>query len=171
MATDGAHLPVFVPAANADVFRGRKGLTQNVLASCSFDLQFTYVLAGWEGTAADGKIMADALSRDYRIDEGYFDLGDAGFALTPYMLTPYRGVRYHLNEWAQESLGLVLIYIISRTRSNFCIRPQNKEELFNLRHSRAYFWHFKEALSSTGRGTKVSNSISGEPSCRALCRS
>jgi hypothetical protein len=104
MATDGTHLPVFVPSAHADAFRGRKGLTQNVLASCSFDLQFTYVLAGWEGTAADGKLMADAIAKDYRIDEGYFDLGDAGFALTPYMLTPYRGVRYHLNEWAQGNM-------------------------------------------------------------------
>jgi hypothetical protein len=101
MATDGTHLPVFVAAEKADAFRGRKGLTQNVLASCSFDLKFTYVLAGWEGSAADGKVMADALSKDYRIDEGHFDLGDAGFALTPYMLTPYRGVRYHLNEYAK----------------------------------------------------------------------
>ena len=34
-------------------FRGRKRLTQNVLAAVSFDLRFTYVLAGWEGSAHD----------------------------------------------------------------------------------------------------------------------
>jgi hypothetical protein len=44
-------------------FRGRKGLTQNVLAAVSFDLRFTYVLAGWEGSAHDVLILADALVR------------------------------------------------------------------------------------------------------------
>jgi hypothetical protein len=48
--------------------------------------------------------MAAAVADDYRIDPGYYDLGDAGFALTPYMLTPYRGVRYHLNEYGQGRL-------------------------------------------------------------------
>jgi hypothetical protein len=35
-----------------------------------------------------------------------------------YLLTPYRGVRYHLKEWKLCNL-----------------RPQTKEELFNLRHA------------------------------------
>lgn len=42
-----------------------------------------------------------------------------GYALTPQFLTPYRGVRYHLKEWAQ----------VADTR------PSNPKELFNLRHS------------------------------------
>lgn len=74
METDGTYLPVFVPASQSDAFRGRNGLTQNVLASCSFDLHFTYILAGWEGTAADGKLMADALAKDYRIDDVFMIL-------------------------------------------------------------------------------------------------
>jgi len=46
-------------------FRGRKNApTQNVLAAVSFDLKFTYVLAGWEGSAHDATILADALQRD-----------------------------------------------------------------------------------------------------------
>ena len=46
-------------------FRGRKGHpTQNVLAAVDFDLHFTYVLAGWEGSAHDATILADALDRD-----------------------------------------------------------------------------------------------------------
>jgi hypothetical protein len=45
-------------------FRGRKHTTtQNVLAAVSFDLRFTYVLAGWEGSAHDALILTDALSR------------------------------------------------------------------------------------------------------------
>ncbi|KAL0387579.1 UNVERIFIED_CONTAM: hypothetical protein Sradi_2639700 [Sesamum radiatum] len=32
-------------------YRSRKGLAQNVLAICDFDMNFTYVYAGWEGSA------------------------------------------------------------------------------------------------------------------------
>ena len=54
-------------------FRGRKNYpTQNVLAVVDFDLKFTYVLAGWEGSAHDATILADALERDdgLRVPEG-----------------------------------------------------------------------------------------------------
>ena len=45
-------------------FRGRKGgTTQNILASITFDLRFTYVLAGWEGSAHDSRIIENALER------------------------------------------------------------------------------------------------------------
>ncbi|KAK1606509.1 hypothetical protein QYE76_030182 [Lolium multiflorum] len=44
--------------------RGRKHYTsQNVLAAVDFDMRFTYVLAGWEGSAHDASILADSLSR------------------------------------------------------------------------------------------------------------
>jgi len=52
-----------VPAKSADRFRGRKSYpTQNVLAVVDFDLHFTYVLAGWEGSAHDSLVLQDALS-------------------------------------------------------------------------------------------------------------
>jgi len=45
-------------------FRGRKHtITQNVLAAVDFDLRFTYVLAGWEGSAHYALILSDALER------------------------------------------------------------------------------------------------------------
>ena len=56
-----------------DRFRGRKHYpTQNVLAAVDFDLRFTYVLAGWEGSAHDAHILADALAREdgLRISQG-----------------------------------------------------------------------------------------------------
>jgi hypothetical protein len=37
----------------------------NVLAACTFDLKFTYVFVGWEGTASDSKIIRNALNRKY----------------------------------------------------------------------------------------------------------
>jgi hypothetical protein len=46
-------------------FRGRKkDPTQNVMAAVNFDLKFTYVLAGWEGSAHDALILADAIERN-----------------------------------------------------------------------------------------------------------
>lgn len=55
-----------VPAKIAAAFRGRKHYTtQNVLAAVDFDLKFTYVLAGWEGSAHDALILADALERNH----------------------------------------------------------------------------------------------------------
>jgi hypothetical protein len=43
---------------------GRKHtMTQNVLAVVDWDLRFTYVLAGWEGSFHNALIIADALER------------------------------------------------------------------------------------------------------------
>ena len=45
-------------------YRSRKQFpTQNILVACTFDLKFTYVLAGWEGSAHDSRILEDALDR------------------------------------------------------------------------------------------------------------
>ncbi|KAK3163290.1 hypothetical protein QOZ80_1AG0001740 [Eleusine coracana subsp. coracana] len=64
-AIDGTHIHARVPARIAAAFRGRKHYTtQNVLAAVDFDLRFTYVLAGWEGSTHDAHILADALERD-----------------------------------------------------------------------------------------------------------
>ena len=55
-------------------FPGRKSFaTQNVTAVVDFDLKFTYILAGWEGTTHDAVILADALEREnggLRVPEG-----------------------------------------------------------------------------------------------------
>ena len=58
-------------------FHGRKdGTTQNVLAAVSFDLKFTYVLAGWEGSAHDLRVLNDAFARPggFSIPEGIIRL-------------------------------------------------------------------------------------------------
>jgi len=35
------------------------------MAAVDFDMKFTYVLAGWEGSAHDALILADAIERNY----------------------------------------------------------------------------------------------------------
>ena len=57
-----------VPNNDAPRYRGRKGYpTINVLAACTFDLKFTYVLTGWEGTASDSRIIKNALTREDKL--------------------------------------------------------------------------------------------------------
>ena len=54
-----------VPRNQRVIFLGRKHTTtQNILAAVDFDLRFTYVLAGWEGSAHGALILADALERE-----------------------------------------------------------------------------------------------------------
>ncbi|KAL5544685.1 hypothetical protein UlMin_008469 [Ulmus minor] len=62
-AIDGTHVSACVGGARADKFRGRKGdTTWNILAACDFDLKFTYMLSGWEGSAHDARVLEHAIS-------------------------------------------------------------------------------------------------------------
>ncbi|CAL9001841.1 unnamed protein product, partial [Prunus brigantina] len=63
-AIDGTHIPAMVRGRDVSSYRNRHGkISQNVLAACNFDLEFMYVLSGWEGLAHDSKLLNDALSR------------------------------------------------------------------------------------------------------------
>jgi hypothetical protein len=133
-----------VPKNISAAFRGRKeGTTQNVMAAVDFDLKFTYVLAGWEGSAHDALVLADAVERDDGLSLppgnnfnllviflslvlvvanscnliGKFYLVDAGYGVKPGFLPPYRKTRYHLKEYGGGN------------------NPENYKKLFNLRHS------------------------------------
>ncbi|XP_031107210.1 uncharacterized protein LOC116011916 isoform X2 [Ipomoea triloba] len=59
---DGLHIPAHVPAKDQARFRNKKGyLSQNVLAACTFDLQFIFVYPGWEGSAVDSRVLRAVL--------------------------------------------------------------------------------------------------------------
>lgn len=90
-ALDGTHIPVFVPAGKSIPYRNRKGyLTQNVLAACDFDMKFTYVLPGWEGSAHDARVLGDAVTnKDFVVPKGRYYLADAGYTNADWLLTPY----------------------------------------------------------------------------------
>jgi DDE superfamily endonuclease len=119
-AIDGTHIYSYQSVEKAIPFRNRKGeKTQNVLAACTFDLQFSCVFPGWEGSAHDTRVLQDALDKNaFSIPPGKFYLADAGYTCRWPFLVPYRGVRYHLREQNLANL-----------------RPKDKEGLFNLRHS------------------------------------
>jgi hypothetical protein len=62
-AIDGTHIPCVVSASDQTRFIGRKGYpTQNVMAVCDWDMCFTFVLAGWEGTVHDARVFDQALT-------------------------------------------------------------------------------------------------------------
>lgn len=53
-----------VPVEDKPIYQNRKGeIKANILAAVTPNLQFTYVLTGWEGSAADGRVLKDAWSR------------------------------------------------------------------------------------------------------------
>ncbi|CAL9007573.1 unnamed protein product [Prunus brigantina] len=120
-AIDGTHIPAMVRGRDVSSYRNRHGkISQNVLAACNFDLEFMYVLSGWEGSAHDSKLLHDALSRrnGLKVPQGKYFLVDCGFPNRRQFLAPFRGVRYHLQDFAGHGND-----------------PQNENELFNLRHA------------------------------------
>ncbi|XP_061375020.1 uncharacterized protein LOC133317200 [Gastrolobium bilobum] len=122
-AIDGTHISSMLPENKQIPFRGRKQITtQNVMCACSFDMKFTFVYAGWEGSANDCRIFTTALETP-RLEfphppPGKFYAVDSGYPTRDGYLTPFKGERYHLNDY--------------RGRQN---QPRSTKELFNHRHS------------------------------------
>ncbi|GAV83223.1 LOW QUALITY PROTEIN: DDE_4 domain-containing protein, partial [Cephalotus follicularis] len=59
---DGVHVTASLPYEQQVPYIGRKGIpTQNIMAVCDFDMQFTFVYAGWQGTAHDTWIFYSTL--------------------------------------------------------------------------------------------------------------
>lgn len=51
-----------------------------MLGACTFDLQFSYIYPGWEGSAHDVRVLDDAMSQGgFEIPAGKFYLADAGY--------------------------------------------------------------------------------------------
>ncbi|XP_073034997.1 uncharacterized protein [Primulina eburnea] len=122
-ALDGTYVSVHVPTIDKARYKTRKGtIAVNVLGVCDREMKFIYALTGWEGSAADARVLKDAVTRDdtLKIPKGCYYLCDNGYANVDGFLTPYRRVRYHKDAWGN--------------RAN---EPHNYKELFNWRHSQA----------------------------------
>lgn len=133
-ALDGSHIKAYV-TGETKPYRNRKGdLSQNVLAVVDFNMLFTYVLAGWEGSAADITVLYHARDMEgfgSNLPEGKYYLADAGYTSTSMTLIPFSGgVRYHLKEWLQPRVDAE-----QGGRKQTDLRPMDEKELFNLRHS------------------------------------
>ncbi|KAL3821393.1 hypothetical protein ACJIZ3_007298 [Penstemon smallii] len=119
-AVDSIHFPVTVGVDEQGPFQNKNGfLSQNVLAACSFDMKFHYVLAGWEGSAPDMRVLNSALTRRNKLEvpDGKYYLVDSKYANIHGFIAPYPGVSYNQLEYGGT------------------IHPQDARELFNQRHS------------------------------------
>ncbi|XP_059297154.1 uncharacterized protein LOC132050111 isoform X1 [Lycium ferocissimum] len=81
-AIDGTHIPALIPVEEQPRYRNRKGvLSQNVLAVVDFDMNFQYVLAGWEGSASDSRVLRNAVwersENKLKIQNGRYYIVDA----------------------------------------------------------------------------------------------
>ncbi|CAA0812986.1 Unknown protein [Striga hermonthica] len=107
-AINGTIIPAWIPEEDHGKYRCRKGhLSQNVMVACDFDCKFTYVLAGWEGSANDARIFGETLTDPTNTfpwpPEGKYYVVDSAYANVPGFLSPYRGDRYHLPEWIRSN--------------------------------------------------------------------
>ncbi|XP_060672798.1 protein ALP1-like [Ziziphus jujuba] len=121
-ALDGTYIKVKVPEINKPRYRTRKGeIATNVLGVCNPNMEFIFVLPGWEGSASDSRVLRDAISRPngLKVPTGCYYLVDAGYTNGEGFLAPYRGTRYHLSEWRDGCA------------------PINHQEYFNMKHASA----------------------------------
>ncbi|XP_027182107.1 uncharacterized protein LOC113780507 [Coffea eugenioides] len=116
---DGTHVPAHPPLGQQAAYTNRHGqATQNVLAICDFDMRFSYIYAGWEGSAHDARVLDGALTGPTHFPmppPGKYYLVDSAYRNVPRFLVPYRGTP---RQPAQGRRG--------------CSSPK---QLFNTRHS------------------------------------
>ncbi|XP_071725018.1 uncharacterized protein [Rutidosis leptorrhynchoides] len=112
-AIDRTHIQACVSANEQVPFIGRKGIaTQNVMIACDFNMCFTFVSTGWEGSAHDTRVFYNAIRRPEmnfpHLSNGKYYLIDAGYLNIKGYLGPYRGNKYHISDFrrANGPLGL-----------------------------------------------------------------
>ncbi|KAL5565246.1 hypothetical protein UlMin_028410 [Ulmus minor] len=121
---DGTHIEYVVPSKVDSVYRNRKGFTsQNVMAMVDFEMKFTYLVAGWEGSAHDARILNVAMTNPkYRFPHappGKYYLVDVGYKNKPGFLAHFCGQNYHLHDLMRED-------------------GDRRKKMFNYRHASLY---------------------------------
>ncbi|XP_071709397.1 uncharacterized protein [Rutidosis leptorrhynchoides] len=118
---DGTHIRACITESQQLPYIGRKGVpTFNVMATCDFDMCFTYVSVGWEGSAHDTRVFMHSIQNKSmnfpQPPEGKYYLVDKGYPDRKGYLVPYPKTRYHQSQFQKES-------------------PNNMQEAFNRSHS------------------------------------
>ncbi|KAL2247287.1 UNVERIFIED_CONTAM: hypothetical protein Sindi_2581000 [Sesamum indicum] len=114
---DGTLIPASVPVSRQNAYRSRHGdISKNVMVVCDFDLMFTYVMAGWEGSANDARVFMDCLNNDLNFP--WPPNVDSAYPNFPGFLAPCRQDRYHINSFRGNNR-----------------QAHSPKELFNQRHS------------------------------------
>ena len=139
-AINGSHIsiPITPPALFHPLYYNCKGfLSQNTLFTYDFNLNFMYMLTGWEGSASasDVCVYGNAIGMDLPIPAGKYLLADAGFPQEPGLLVLYGSVWYHLTKWGRSSTQYAVLFCLySLQLGGLMLYQASEQELFNLRH-------------------------------------
>ncbi|WAR03050.1 HARB1-like protein, partial [Mya arenaria] len=95
-AVDGTLIPIIAPRVREDIYVCRKGYHAiNVQAVVTPDMRFTDVVDQWPGSTHDNTIFENCgLKACVEANNVGWLLGDAGYALKLYMLTPKANPAY-----------------------------------------------------------------------------
>ncbi|KAL7632701.1 UNVERIFIED_CONTAM: hypothetical protein RMT77_016972 [Armadillidium vulgare] len=102
-AIDGCHIRIRAPEESQKCYLDRTmNHSVNLLAVCDANLKFTYIFAGFPGSAHDQRVLANsplglALENDMAslcYSNSYHIIGDSAFTLKPYMMVPYKDNGY-----------------------------------------------------------------------------
>ncbi|KAI0498615.1 hypothetical protein KFK09_019505 [Dendrobium nobile] len=122
-AIDGTHVDARVSTAEKVAYIGRCGsTTQNVMAVCDFNMCFTYVMSGWEGSVYDSRIFKFAIrNQQHKFPmppPNKYYLVDAGYLMQRGFLKPFSDTKYHIPDFQRASQSI-----------------RWRKEAFNKRHS------------------------------------
>ncbi|KAA3485361.1 DDE_4 domain-containing protein [Gossypium australe] len=112
------HVKIQVPREEKPRYRTRKNeVAINVLGACALDMQYTYVLSGWEGSTASGRVTIII-----RLPTRHSKLLKSKSCLTKLhtfkmVFSTFRGQRYHL------------------TKLRCGYQPTTAKEFFNIMHA------------------------------------
>ncbi|XP_062554268.1 putative nuclease HARBI1 [Armigeres subalbatus] len=92
-AIDCTHVKIERPHRHPDEFINRKGLASfNVQATCDANDVITSIDCSWPGSVHDSRIWknSDVYRTMFENTSGALLLGDEGYAIAPWIMTPYR---------------------------------------------------------------------------------
>nr|XP_049703859.1 putative nuclease HARBI1 [Helicoverpa armigera] len=107
-ALDCTHIKIISPGGNtAEDYRNRKGFfSLNVQAMCTSDLKFEDIVTRWPGSTHDSLIFSNSAAK-FQFDTNRFQnglvLGDSGYFLNHYLLTPLSDPRTEAERLYNES--------------------------------------------------------------------
>ena len=128
IAFDGTFFHQKVAKEQQNAYRDRHHHTSlNTLLCCTYNQFVTFCYAGSEGSNCDSGVLEtvrdDFFNSLSTVIEVHGErvatlfLGDAIYGLSERIMTPFRGIRYHLKEWEGK-------------------RPENAHEMYNLQHAK-----------------------------------
>lgn len=97
-AIDCTHVDILKPSVFGDEYINRKGRASfNVQAICDANAKFLNVDCSWPGSVHDSRIWNNCEAKDIMETNecGALLLGDDGYAIRPYLMTPYKNPIAH----------------------------------------------------------------------------